>query len=218
MPSVEYSFAAASTVDVTALSASRFLVQRSRQLPYRDAAGRVNVPLLEASVKAIDAGAPCPEEMVTKARAWLRHARKDDENHDEQLTLEELLQAHLNKRRAPELTAPDTAVRPNRRAPEPTAPDTAVRPNRRAPLKRLRRGYEEEDDDDDESESTSEEEVGPRQIWCALCCELSHVDNFSGLQRRAPDAKRRCLKHTTGGRGTGGRILDGACLIEAFHR
>ena len=111
-----------SSIDLSALSRSRFLMQRERRLPYRDQDGKVNIHLLQRSIDQIGAGAACDARMHAKAIAWLKHGQStllrscqaarsgsgapkdakvqhdDDVNNDdddEHLTLDDLLRAHL---------------------------------------------------------------------------------------------------------------------------
>lgn len=116
------------SVDVSSLSRSRFLNQKTKQLPFRDEHGRIHVGLLEQSLQAIDSGAECPSFMAENARAWLRHAHRELSANDENLTLDELLVTATGKRKAPE---PDEDDRDD------PLVATVPRPNRRAPLKRL---------------------------------------------------------------------------------
>eukprot|EP00320_Phaeocystis_rex_P020923 CAMPEP_0119066816 /NCGR_PEP_ID=MMETSP1178-20130426/9260_1 /TAXON_ID=33656 /ORGANISM="unid sp, Strain CCMP2000" /LENGTH=320 /DNA_ID=CAMNT_0007048443 /DNA_START=86 /DNA_END=1048 /DNA_ORIENTATION=+ len=117
---IEYSDAPVSSIELTALSRSRFLMQRERKLPYRDEGGKVNIHLLQRSINDIRAGAACDAEIHAKAIAWLKHgqstllgsgATKDaklqqeydeaSEADDENLTLDDLLRAELSSGRTP---------------------------------------------------------------------------------------------------------------------
>ena len=135
-----------SSIDLSALSRSRFLMQRERRLPYRDQDGKVNIHLLQRSVDQIGAGAACDARMRAKAIAWLKHGRHtllrscqaarsgsgapkdakvqhdDNDNNDdddEHLTLDDLLRAHLASELAserPTLRAELAAERTPKRA------------------------------------------------------------------------------------------------------
>lgn len=77
---VQYSNALTSTVDLSSLTASRFILQRQRQLPYRDEQGRVNLHLVMSSLalaKTADLPPDCDrEEVVTRLERWARHAQR----------------------------------------------------------------------------------------------------------------------------------------------
>lgn len=121
------------SVDVANLSRSRFLNQKTKQLPFRDEHGRIHVGLLEQSLQAIDEGADCPSDMASRARRWLLHAHTQAHTNDENLTLDELLATATGKRKAP-ATASSSILDDDR---DDALIATVPRPNRRAPLKRL---------------------------------------------------------------------------------
>ena len=150
-----------SSIDLSALSRSRFLMQRERRLPYRDQDGKVNIHLLQRSIDQIGAGAACDAQMHAKAIAWLKHGQStllrscqaarsgsgapkdakvqhDDDDYndddDEHLTLDDLLRAHLASELASERT-PKRALRQASRQPR-DATETQL--DRRISRKRLR--------------------------------------------------------------------------------
>lgn len=116
MAQIEYSDAPISSIELTALSRSRFLMQRERRLPYRDEGGMVNIHLLQRSIDAIGAGAACDAPVHAKAIAWLKHGQstllgscqaarsgsgatkgakpQHDDDDDEHLTLDDMLRPH----------------------------------------------------------------------------------------------------------------------------
>ena len=72
-----FSFAPLSSIDITALKASRFLIEATRSLPYRDAKGLVSLHLLRKSAADVQSGTvAAPEEVASKLRKWLSHAEK----------------------------------------------------------------------------------------------------------------------------------------------
>lgn len=91
-----YSAAPISTIDLSALAASRFILPDERLLPYRDATGAINVHLLRQSLQhaescaaVVKLGPPQPAEAgpspmykaadaeaIEKLRRWLRHAER----------------------------------------------------------------------------------------------------------------------------------------------
>ena len=75
-PVAVYSSQPASSIDVTQLRSSHFLVRDSRKFAYRDAEGRVNVNLLRAAHQQLDQEASVPEELRLKLGRWLRHAER----------------------------------------------------------------------------------------------------------------------------------------------
>ena len=150
-----------SSIDLSALSRSRFLMQRERRLPYRDEDGKMNLHLLQRSIDQIGAGAACDARMHAKAIAWLKHGQStllrscqaarsgsgapkdakvqhdDDDNNDEDdehLTLDDLLRAHL----ASELASERTPKRPLRHANRQPRDATETQLDRRISRKRLR--------------------------------------------------------------------------------
>ena len=75
----EYSFQARSTIDVSTLKSSRFLLPKNEPplLPYRNAEGAIVLCLLEESVAKIKSGAvQVAPELEMKADKWLKHCRK----------------------------------------------------------------------------------------------------------------------------------------------
>ena len=152
---VEFSDDDPGTIEVAALTSSRFLLQRERLLPYRDAPGRINIPLLERAHAALtDGRVTVPPHLHDRVVAWLRHARAwrearvgakrprdgaGSEEPDEALTLDELFTAYMNDVIARKLVglAPPTPRRARRAA---EMPKTQRRESRVArPLRRLRR-------------------------------------------------------------------------------
>lgn len=79
-PVVRYSNTPAHTIDLSTLTPSRFLLQREKQLPYRDAHGRVNLPLVQQSLEAARAGdLPAHADdiaIIAKLEKWARHAER----------------------------------------------------------------------------------------------------------------------------------------------
>ena len=72
-----FSFAPLALIDLASLKASRFLLEATRALPYRDAKGLVNLHLLRKSAADVQSGAVVPpEEVASKLRKWLSHAEK----------------------------------------------------------------------------------------------------------------------------------------------
>lgn len=72
-----FSFAPLASIDIASLKASRFLLEATRALPYRDAKGLVNLHLLRKSAADVQNGAVVPpEEVASKLRKWLSHAEK----------------------------------------------------------------------------------------------------------------------------------------------
>ena len=64
-----------STIDIGALKPSRFLDEKSRALPYRDAEGRIHLLLLRQGAEKLKAGSvKASEEASTKLTKWLQHA------------------------------------------------------------------------------------------------------------------------------------------------
>ena len=61
------------TIDVDKLKDSRFLLPDSRQLPYRDEAGLVNVDLCRRSMEALP-GVQCSEQVTATLTKWAKHA------------------------------------------------------------------------------------------------------------------------------------------------
>ena len=152
---VEFSDDDPGTIEVAALTPSRFLLQRERLLPYRDAPGRINVPLLERAHAALaDGRITVPPQLHDRVVAWVRHAKAwraarvgakrprdaaGSEEPDEALTIDELFTAHMNDVIARRLVglAPPTPKRARRAA---EMPKTQRRESRVArPLRRLRR-------------------------------------------------------------------------------
>ena len=77
---IKYDYSPAATVDLGALTRSRFLLQRQRLLPYRDVLGRVNLNLVQASLDAlrsgrVTAGDKTPE-ITARLVSWEKHAQK----------------------------------------------------------------------------------------------------------------------------------------------
>lgn len=73
----QFSFAPLASIDITSLKASRFLLEASRELPYRDAKGVVSLHLLRKSAADVKTGAVVPpEEIASKLRKWLSHAER----------------------------------------------------------------------------------------------------------------------------------------------
>jgi len=122
MSRIEYSDAPISSIELTALSRSRFLMQRERKLPYRDQGGMINIHLLQRSINDVGAGAACDAQVHAKAIAWLKHGQStllgsgatkaaklqhddsdddDDDDDDEHLTLDDLLRVELSSGRTP---------------------------------------------------------------------------------------------------------------------
>ena len=65
------------SINVGALKASRFLMEASRSLPYRDEQGHVSLSLLRHSAAQVHAGQVTPPaEIATKLHKWLRAAEK----------------------------------------------------------------------------------------------------------------------------------------------
>jgi len=72
----EFSNAPLCTIDIAALKGTRFLLPDTRQLAYRDAAGRINSHLLLECAKQVKRGAVTVREDVrTKLDKWVRHAK-----------------------------------------------------------------------------------------------------------------------------------------------
>ncbi|EOD21430.1 hypothetical protein EMIHUDRAFT_241187 [Emiliania huxleyi CCMP1516] len=72
----EFSNAPLCTIDIAALKATRFLLPDTRQLAYRDAAGRINSHLLLECAKQVKRGAvTVGEDVRTKLDKWVRHAK-----------------------------------------------------------------------------------------------------------------------------------------------
>ena len=127
---ISYSYSPAATVDLGALTRSRFLLQRQRLLPYRDVLGRVNLNLVQASLDAlrsgrVTAGDKTPE-ITARLVSWEKHAQKNlaEGPEDERMTLDEM-RAALVPPSAPE---PPPSVGAKRPAAASTA---AAKPRRR---------------------------------------------------------------------------------------
>jgi len=73
---VRYSNDPASTVDLTALTPSRFILQRERALPYRDSEGRVNLELVRLSLAQARSKDEIDDDVVKRLEKWERHAQK----------------------------------------------------------------------------------------------------------------------------------------------
>jgi len=124
-PTIVYSSAPASSVDVSKLSQSRFLLP-DRKLPFRDAIGRVNINLVRASLAT--ARESQPEEVCTKLRAWHRHcvraveARPDEEK----LSLDNLFgDVHTDDEDSSEaICVPPATVKVKRRGMLPNTPES----------------------------------------------------------------------------------------------
>ena len=90
-PTPTYSSAPAICVHIDSLSATRFILPSTRQYPYRDALGRINLNLVNASLAEAEAeGAPAAAR--DKLAAWQRHASRALKNipEDEKQTLDEI--------------------------------------------------------------------------------------------------------------------------------
>ena len=65
------------TIDVSALRASRFLLQDSCKLPYRDESGRIVLCLLEESLSDVHTQrVVVPDDVLSKLQKWERHCRQ----------------------------------------------------------------------------------------------------------------------------------------------
>ena len=90
-PTPTYSSAPAICVHIDSLSATRFILPSTRQYPYRDALGRINLNLVNASLAEAEVdGAPAAAR--DKLAAWQRHASRALKNipEDEKQTLDEI--------------------------------------------------------------------------------------------------------------------------------
>ena len=128
---IKYDYSPAATVDLGALTRSRFLLQRQRLLPYRDVLGRVNLNLVQASLDAlrsgrVTAGDKTPE-ITARLVSWEKHAQKNlaEGPEDERMTLDEMRAALVPPPSAPE---PPQSVGAKRPAAASTA---AAKPRRR---------------------------------------------------------------------------------------
>ena len=128
---IKYDYSPAATVDLGALTRSRFLLQRQRLLPYRDVLGRVNLNLVQASLDAlrsgrVTAGDKTPE-ITARLVSWEKHAQKNlaEGPEDERMTLDEMRAALVPSPSAPE---PPPSVGAKRPAAASTA---AAKPRRR---------------------------------------------------------------------------------------
>ena len=73
---VRYSNTPARDIDISTLTPSRFLLQRERQLPYRDADGSVNLELVRQSLETARELPNVDETIVAKLEKWERHAER----------------------------------------------------------------------------------------------------------------------------------------------
>lgn len=65
------------SISVEALKASRFLIEASRSLPYRDEQGHVSLSLLRHSAAQVHSGQVTPPaEITAKLHKWLRAAER----------------------------------------------------------------------------------------------------------------------------------------------
>lgn len=109
---IRYSDASPDTIDISSLRKSHFLLQRERQLPFRDDDGAVNLQLVERALRDIAAGTiQCPPDGIRqRLLGWQRHGKRAlggvvepqrsatpyyAGESDEALTLDELLRIHL---------------------------------------------------------------------------------------------------------------------------
>ena len=69
------------TIDVDALKSTRFLIERPPSLPYRDAAGSVNVHLCEASQREVDSMPWVSADVVAQLAKWTKHALRWSKEH-----------------------------------------------------------------------------------------------------------------------------------------
>ena len=76
-PKVEYSDKPLATINLAALTPSRFLLQRERALPYRDEDGRVNIHLVRRSIADVESGRVLASPAIKdRLAAWRRHAHR----------------------------------------------------------------------------------------------------------------------------------------------
>ena len=72
-----FTFAPLESINVTALKASRFLIEGTRSLPYRDEKGTVSLHLLRRSSQQVQDGSVVPPaEVAAKLAKWLKHAER----------------------------------------------------------------------------------------------------------------------------------------------
>ena len=73
---ISYSNAPLCTIDVSSLKASRFLLEATRQLPFRDAEGNVNFELCERSVKEAARMADLPQSVADTLRKYYKAVKQ----------------------------------------------------------------------------------------------------------------------------------------------
>jgi len=90
---VMYSSQPLCTIEENTLPDSRFLVPEARKFPYRDANGRVNLPLCQRSLREAEYLAE-DDPIRSKIVSWERHARRSVGSRpaDERMTLDDLLE------------------------------------------------------------------------------------------------------------------------------
>merc|ERR1719240_51767 len=78
-------------IDTARLTATRFIDQDARKYPFRDALGRINLHLVNASLAEAEAD-NAPPATCDRLRAWQRHAVRaiNSRPKDERATLDEL--------------------------------------------------------------------------------------------------------------------------------